>query len=67
MVVSKKMSANNHLPSSTKFIGGLKGKVSICLFILDFSVSCGFVFVCSVSVSVCFLIKSSNSLFVQVF
>ena len=56
--------ANNHLSSSTKFIGELNKKICLCLFILNSSVSCGFVFVCSINTSVCFLIRSNNSLFV---
>ena len=65
-VVSKEVTANNHLPSSINNFGGLNEKVCICLSILNSSVSCGFNFVCSTNVSVCFLIKSNNSIFIQV-
>ena len=51
----KKITANNHLPSSNRFIGGLNEKVSICFFGLHLSVSWGFVFVCSTNASVGFL------------
>ena len=44
-VASKEVTPNNHLHSSTKFIGGENENVCICLFILKSSVSCGFVFV----------------------
>ena len=54
LTASKLVTANQHLPSSTEFSGGEKEMVSICLFISKSSVSCGFVFVCSINVSVCF-------------
>ena len=65
-VHSNEDNPNNHLPSSSRFIGGLNEKVCICLFILNSTISCGFVFVCSINVSVCFLIKSNHSLFLYV-
>ena len=46
---------------------GLNEKISMRLFSLNSSVSCGFVFVCSKSVSVRFLTKSNNSLSFQRF
>ena len=55
---------NNQLPSSTKFTGGLNKNVFICLFILKSSVSYGFLLVCSINISVSFLFKSNNSLFI---
>ena len=65
-VASKLVTPNNHLPSSIKFIGGENEKVSICLLIMNSSVSWSFAFVCSINVSVCFFIKSNSSLFIQV-
>ena len=50
-VTSKEVTASIHFPSSSKFIGGESKKFSICLFILNSSVSCGFVFVCWIRVS----------------
>ena len=46
LVVSNEVTANTQFPSSATFIGGLNEKVSICLFNLKSSVSCGVVFVC---------------------
>ena len=63
-VHSNEDTPKNHLPSSTKLIGGLNEKVYICLFILNSRVSCGLVLVCSIKVSVCFLIKSNKLLFI---
>ena len=54
LVASKQDNASNHLPSSIKFKGGEKENAFVCLFILKSNVSCGFVFVCSINVSVCF-------------
>ena len=48
------LTASSHLPSSSRLIGGLNEKVCICLFILNSSVSCGFVLVSLIKVSVCF-------------
>ena len=62
-VASKLVTAYNHLPSSIRFLGGENDKNCICLFILNSNVSCGFVFVCSINVLVCFQIKSNNSFF----
>ena len=53
-VDSNEVTPNNHLPSSTNIIAGLNEKVYKCLLILNSGVSCGFVFVCSINVSVCF-------------
>ena len=54
LVASKLVTSNNQLSSSTKFIGGLKEKLCICLFILNSSVSCGSVFDCLIDVLVFF-------------
>ena len=64
LVHSKEETANIHLSSSRKLIGGLNENVCLGLFILNSRVSCGFVFVCSIKVSVSFLIKSNSSLFI---
>ena len=61
-VASKEVAANNQFLSSTKFNGDNKEKFPFCLFNLKSSVSYGF-FDCSINVSACVLIKSSNSLF----
>ena len=45
IVHSSEVTLNNHLPSSTRFIGGLNENVCICLFILNSKVSCGLVLV----------------------
>ena len=58
VVTSKEVTAENHLPSSTKFSGRETEKFSFCFFSLNSSVSYGFVFVCSINVYVCFLVKS---------
>ena len=44
----------NHFPSSEIIIGGLNEYVCVCLFITNSRVSCRFVFVCSINVSVGF-------------
>ena len=64
LLASKLVTHKNHLPSSKKFIGGDNEKVSICLFNLNSSVSCGFDFVCSINLTVCFSDKNNNSLFI---
>ena len=64
LIASKLATANNHFPSSEKFIVVLKEKVSFCLFNLFSSVSWGLVVVFSMSASVCFLIKFYFSLFI---
>ena len=61
LVASKLVTANSQFHSSGRLIGMKNEKTSICLFSLNSSVSCGFVFVCSISVSVCFYIRSNNS------
>ena len=63
-VFSKLVTSNSHFPSSERFFVGEKGRVSICLFSVIPNVSCGLDFVCSISVFLCFLIKSNNSLFI---
>ena len=45
-VQSEFVTPNNHLPSSTKIIGGLNENVSFDQIILNSSVSCVFVLVC---------------------
>ena len=50
LVASKEIIASYRFPSSTKLLGGEEEKVSICFLILNSSVSCGFVSVCSINV-----------------
>ena len=59
-VASKLVTANNHFPTSARFIGGLDEKVSICLIITNLRVSWSRVCVCWISVSVSFLIKKKQ-------
>ena len=54
LIALKALAADNRFPYSGRFIGGLNEQVPICLFKLNSIVSCGFVFVCSINVSVCF-------------
>ena len=56
-VHSKLVIAYNHLLSSKRFIVGEKEKVCVWACILISSVSCGFVFVCLMKLSVCFKLK----------
>ena len=42
MDASKEIAANKRFTSTERFLGGEKEKVSICLFSLNSSVSCGF-------------------------
>ena len=66
LVASKELIASTHFPSSTKLIGAFLEKICICFFILISSVSWGQVLVCWINVFVCFLIKSNNSIILQV-
>ena len=63
LIASQEVAANNHFPSPESFKGGEKEKSFSCLVSLCSIVSCGFVYVCSINVSVCFLFKKNNSLF----
>ena len=53
LVAEKELTASKHFPYSAKFIGGEKENISICLFTLNYRVPSGFLFVCSIIVSVC--------------
>ena len=77
-VASKFVTANDHFASSEMFIGGLNQLVCICLIVelawpieSAFSwcsnVSCSFVFFCSLSLSVCVLIRINKSILIQPF
>ena len=57
---SKEATASGHLPSSSELSGALNEKVCNCLFFLNSRVSWGFVFVCWIRISVCFLIRKKN-------
>ena len=54
---SKQVTASSHFPSSERYIGGLIEKFSNGLVSLKSSVSCDYIFVCLISVSVCFFYK----------
>ena len=54
----KLVTANNHFFSSKRFLVESNEKNSNCLFNINSSVSCAFVFVCSINVSVCFQSKA---------
>ena len=63
LVAPKLVTANNHFASVSLMEDGENEKIPIFLSILCLFVSCEFVFVGSISVSLCFFIKSRNSLF----
>ena len=68
MVASKLVTANKLSLSPKKTIGVvIMEKVFSCLFSWNSTVSCSWTFVCSISVSVCFVSKSNNPLFVFLF
>ena len=62
-VALKEVTGNSHFSSSTEFFGGLEEKVSICLFILNSTVSCGLVLFVQLRYQY-FLIKNNIALFI---
>ena len=60
---SEEVTAYIHLTSSTRTNGGSNEKIFICVFNLNSKVCWSWIFVCWTSVSLCFLLKSNNSLF----
>ena len=59
LIASKELTVKNNLYSSDKFIGRLKENVSICLTILNSSVSWSLDFDHSKGTSICFLLKKT--------